>query len=243
MASSDRYLRQAAIACMGWVEKTGQPRATLWDMWTLLLPSADDFRKEVVRAIETEVELAAACMFFGEQLPVQLQQARGQFVPRLDSPVNKLQKLTGQPKLDAILRHPRRALDRRGDPKPRRARRLRRGRVLRRGLGPGAAPVHPPHGPPRADPPAGAARARARPARAQGRRGPPALLAHLRAHARDGPLGRARVHGRLAVARARSRTATCAPRSSTCCVTTSSSPSAPTTRASSRTCSRPSTPT
>jgi protein involved in plasmid replication-relaxation len=105
-ASSDRYLRQAAIACMGWVEKTGQPRATLWDMWTMLLPSADDFRKEVVRAIQTEVELAAPAMFFGEQLPVQLQQARGQFVPRLDSPVNKLQKLTGQPKLDAILRHP-----------------------------------------------------------------------------------------------------------------------------------------
>ena len=105
-ASSDRYLRQAAIACMGWVERTGQPRATLWDLWTLLLPSADDFRKQVVRAIQTEVELAAPAMFFGEQLPVQLQQARGQFVPRLDSPVNKLQKLTGQPKLDAILRHP-----------------------------------------------------------------------------------------------------------------------------------------
>jgi hypothetical protein len=60
----------------------------------------------VVRGIQTEVELAAPAMFFGEQLPVQLQQARGQFVPRLDSPVNKLQKLTGQPKLDAILRQP-----------------------------------------------------------------------------------------------------------------------------------------
>ena len=45
-------------------------------------------------------------MFFGEQLPDQLHAARGQFVPRLDAPVNKLQKLTGQPKLDAILRHP-----------------------------------------------------------------------------------------------------------------------------------------
>ena len=105
-ASSDRYLRQAAIACMGWVEKTGQERATLWDMWTMLLPSAEDFRREVVRAIGTDTELAAAAMFFGEQLPDQLHSARSQFVPRLDSPVNKLQKLTGQPKLDAILRHP-----------------------------------------------------------------------------------------------------------------------------------------
>jgi Replication-relaxation len=105
-ASSDRYLRQAAIACMGWIEKTGQPRATLWDMWAMLLPSAKDFRSEVVRAIGTDLELAAPAMFFGEQLPDQLAQARGQFVPRLDSPVNKLQKLTGQPKLDAILRHP-----------------------------------------------------------------------------------------------------------------------------------------
>jgi hypothetical protein len=105
-ASSDRYLRQAAIACMGWVEKTGQERATLWDMWTILLPSAEDFRREVVRAIGTDTELAAPAMFFGEQLPDQLHAARGQFVPRLDSPVNKLQKLTGQPKLDAILRHP-----------------------------------------------------------------------------------------------------------------------------------------
>jgi hypothetical protein len=105
-ASSDRYLRQAAIACMGWVERTGQERATLWDMWTILLPSAEDFRREVVRAIGRDTELAAAAMFFGEQLPDQLRAARGQFVPRLDSPVNKLQKLTGQPKLDAILRHP-----------------------------------------------------------------------------------------------------------------------------------------
>jgi hypothetical protein len=105
-ASSDRYLRQAAIACMGWVEKTGQERATLWDMWTILLPSAEDFRREVVRAIGRDTELAAAAMFFGEQLPDQLHSARGQFVPRLDAPVNKLQKLTGQPKLDAILRHP-----------------------------------------------------------------------------------------------------------------------------------------
>jgi len=105
-ASSDRYLRQAAIACMGWVERTGQERATLWDMWTMLLPSADEFRKQVVRAIGKDPELAAAAMFFGEQLPDQLNAARGQFVPRLDSPVNKIQKLTGQPKLDAILRHP-----------------------------------------------------------------------------------------------------------------------------------------
>jgi Replication-relaxation len=105
-ASSDRYLRQAAIACMGWVERTGQERATLWDMWTILLPSAEDFRREVVRAIGRDTELAAAAMFFGEQLPDQLHAARGQFVPRLDAPVNKLQKLTGQPKLDAILRHP-----------------------------------------------------------------------------------------------------------------------------------------
>ncbi len=105
-ASSDRYLRQAAIACMGWVERTGQERATLWDMWTMLLPSADEFRKEVVRAIGKDPELAAPAMFFGEQLPAQLHAARSQIVPRLDSPVNKLQKLTGQPKLDCILRHP-----------------------------------------------------------------------------------------------------------------------------------------
>ncbi len=105
-ASSDRYLRQAAIACMGWIEKTEQGSATLWDMWTLLLPSADEFRKQVVRAISTDVELAAPAMFFGEQLPDQLHAAKGQFAPRLDSPVNKIQKLTGQPKLDTILRHP-----------------------------------------------------------------------------------------------------------------------------------------
>ena len=106
-ASSDRYLRQAAIACMGWVEKTGQERATLWDMWTMLLPSADDFRREVVRAIGTDTELAAAAMFFGEQLPDQLHsRARASSCRGSTRPVNKLQKLTGQPKLDAILRHP-----------------------------------------------------------------------------------------------------------------------------------------
>jgi Replication-relaxation len=105
-ASSDRYLRQAAIACMGWTDKTGAGPATLWDMWTLLLPGAEQFRQQVVAAIGTDPELAAAAMFFGEQLPDQLSSARTQFAPRLDSPVNKLQKLTGQPRLDAILRHP-----------------------------------------------------------------------------------------------------------------------------------------
>src|SRR5256885_255900 len=72
----------------------------------MLLPSTDDFHKKIMRTVQTKIKLATPTMFFDKQLPIQLQQARNQFVPRLDNPINKLQKLTGQPKLDAILRHP-----------------------------------------------------------------------------------------------------------------------------------------
>lgn len=107
--SSERYLQQAALAAMGWAEKTAAPGgATLWDVWALLLPGeeADDFRREVVQAISTDPELAAPAYFFGRQLPEQLQKSQSMMIARLDAPVNKVQTIVGKPQLDAILRHP-----------------------------------------------------------------------------------------------------------------------------------------
>lgn len=107
--SSERYLQQAALAAMGWAEKTSAPGgATLWDAWALLLPGeeADDFRREVVQAISTDPDLAAPAYFFGRQLPEQLRKSQSMMIARLDAPVNKIQTVVGKPQLDAILRHP-----------------------------------------------------------------------------------------------------------------------------------------
>ena len=97
------------------------------------------------------------------QGPDQLHSARSQFVPRLDSPGQQAPEADRPAEARRDPAAPARALDRRGDQKPRRARRLRRGRLVRRGLRARPAPVHPAHGPPRADPPAGAARGESAP--------------------------------------------------------------------------------
>ena len=132
---------------------------TLWDMYGCCCRRGRRFAARWCARSGPTRSSPAAAMFFGEQLPDQLHSARSQFVPGSTRRRNKLQKLPGSPaRRDPA--PPARALDRRGDQKPRRAGRLGRGRLVRRGLRARAAPVHPAHGPPRADPPAGAARGR-----------------------------------------------------------------------------------
>ena len=181
--------------------------------------------------IGTDIELAAPAMFFGQQLAEQLDTARNQFVPRLDSPVNKLQKLTGQPKLDAILRHPvSLSID---DVIRNRDVLVVSGSVG--AFGEGSAKVllqfilHMVH--------RALIRQQALPehdrARVALKVDEAHLLfsAHVHAHARDGPLRRARMHRRLAVARPDRGPRPALDRSSTSSATGSSSRSPTTTRA------------
>ena len=146
---------------MAWCEKTGQGPATLWDMWTMLLPVGrrTSARRSCARSAPTPSSPRRRCSSASSS-PTSSTPPRNQFVPRLDSPGQQAPEAHRPAEARRDPPPPGLALDRRRDPKPRRARRLRLGRRVRRGLGEGAAPVHPPHGPPRADPPAGAARGR-----------------------------------------------------------------------------------
>ena len=107
--SSERYLHQAALAAMAWAERTGADGGAdaLGPVGAAAArEEAADFRREVVRAISDDPDLAAPAYFFGRQLPEQLRQSPGMMTTRLDAPVNKLQTVLGKRQLDAILRHP-----------------------------------------------------------------------------------------------------------------------------------------
>ena len=105
-ASSDRYLRQAAHAAIGASRLDaldGPP--TLWHMYRLLLPSEEEFRDRVVRAIEPQASFTETATFFGRDLPDDLRRAPTLTTGKLDAPRNKILRLLVE-SLDKVLRHP-----------------------------------------------------------------------------------------------------------------------------------------
>jgi len=106
-ASSERYLKLAALAVMGWAARAQPPGgATFQDMAEILSPRGIELRKKVIAAIEPDPELHEAHRFFAEELPADLAGSLAQMTIRLDAPKNKLAGLTNTPSLDSILRHP-----------------------------------------------------------------------------------------------------------------------------------------
>lgn len=105
-ASSDRYLRQAAHATIG-ASRLGalDGPPTLWHMYRLLLPSEDEFRDRVVRAIEPDAAFTETSTFFGRDLPDDLKRAPTLTTGKLDAPRNKILRLLVE-SLDKVLRHP-----------------------------------------------------------------------------------------------------------------------------------------
>lgn len=110
-ASSDRFLRQSALAAINYYGtgkegRHGDGGATFWDMWQMLLPNEVELRQVISSTEDMARELPATMMYFQRQLPEQLAQSRTQMVARLDAPVNKLQRIVAERTLDALLRHP-----------------------------------------------------------------------------------------------------------------------------------------
>jgi len=105
MASSDRYLRQAAIGALVLaLEERRMP--TMGDLYRLLLPREDTMRRRVAELCDTHGELAFTSVFFGESLPTDLQDARSQTTVKLDAPRNKIEALLGVPSVNRMLHHP-----------------------------------------------------------------------------------------------------------------------------------------
>jgi hypothetical protein len=105
MASSDRYLRQAAIGALVLaLEERRMP--TMGDLYRLLLPHEDTMRRRVAELCDTHGELAFTSVFFGESLPTDLKDARSQTTVKLDAPRNKIEALLGVPSVNRMLHHP-----------------------------------------------------------------------------------------------------------------------------------------
>ena len=105
MASSDRYLRQAAIGALVLAhEERRMP--TMGDLYRLLLPHEDTMRRRVAELCDTHGELAFTSVFFGESLPGDLKDARSQTTVKLDAPRNKIEALLGVPSVNRMLHHP-----------------------------------------------------------------------------------------------------------------------------------------
>jgi hypothetical protein len=104
--SSDRYLRQAAQAAIG-ASRAGvvEGPPTLWHMYRILIPIERAFRERVVEALYLEPRFVDTAMFFGRELPGDLEKSPAQTTAKLDAPRNKLLRLMVE-SLDRVLRHP-----------------------------------------------------------------------------------------------------------------------------------------
>src|SRR5215211_6426 len=105
-ASSDRFLRQAAHAAIG-ASRLGaiEEEPNLWHMYRLLLPSEEEFRERIVRAIEPKASFVETAIFFGRDLPDDLRAAPALTTGKLTAPRNKILRLLVE-SLDKVLRHP-----------------------------------------------------------------------------------------------------------------------------------------
>jgi hypothetical protein len=105
IASSDRYLRQAAIGALV-LAREEHRMPTMGDLYRLLLPHEETMRRRVAEVCDTDAELAFTSVFFGESLPTDLKDARSQTTVKLDAPRNKVEALLGVPSVNRMLHHP-----------------------------------------------------------------------------------------------------------------------------------------
>jgi Replication-relaxation len=99
-ASSDRYLRNAIIAVLGY-----DRRATLWDAARLLSVGEEGYayRSAVGRRIRALPAFKEISDFFAAELTAQLADARSMTTSKLDAPVNKLARLLNSASIKRVL--------------------------------------------------------------------------------------------------------------------------------------------
>jgi intein/homing endonuclease len=102
--SSRRYLYHAVIGALALAAKQNR-RAKFEDIYTLLLPTKDDFRHAVYEACADTPDLDQTAEFFHAELPEDLRLAGSAIAQRLDAPRNKVSLLTGVPPLRRFFNH------------------------------------------------------------------------------------------------------------------------------------------
>ena len=103
--SSRRYLYHAVIGAIALAERQ-QRRAKFEDVYSLLLPTKEDFRNAVAEACADQPDLDQTAEFFRSELPSDLRLATSAVAQRLDAPRNKVAGLTGVPPLRRFFNHP-----------------------------------------------------------------------------------------------------------------------------------------
>ena len=103
--SSRRYLYHAVIGAIALAERQ-QRRAKFEDVYSLLLPTKEDFRNAVSEACADQPDLDQTAEFFRSELPNDLRMATSAVAQRLDAPRNKVAGLTGVPPLRRFFNHP-----------------------------------------------------------------------------------------------------------------------------------------
>ncbi|MGI8559575.1 MAG: LAGLIDADG family homing endonuclease [Solirubrobacteraceae bacterium] len=103
--SSRRYLYHAVIGAIALAERQ-QRRAKFEDVYSLLLPTKQDFRAAVAEACADQPDLDQTAEFFRSELPEDLKMATSAVAQRLDAPRNKVAGLTGVPPLRRFFNHP-----------------------------------------------------------------------------------------------------------------------------------------
>jgi hypothetical protein len=98
--SSDRYIRQAAIAA-------AEREPDMWKLWRLLNASEGPYRDLIAARLRGQKGLEQTELFLGQELPHQLARSPANFITRLDAPANKAIRTTTGP-LDVCFRHPHR---------------------------------------------------------------------------------------------------------------------------------------
>ena len=105
--ASDRYLRLAVLAIMGWAERVRPAEGpNLHDVSRLLSQRGGDLRALVTAAIAGDPELEEARRCFAEELPGDLPPSLDRLRFPLDAARAALGRLTGTASLDSVLRHP-----------------------------------------------------------------------------------------------------------------------------------------
>jgi len=103
--SSRRYLYHAVIGAIALAQRQ-QRRAKFEDVYSLLLPTKQDFRAAVAEACADQSDLDQTAEFFRTELPEDLRMATSAVAQRLDAPRNKVAGLTGVPPLRRFFNHP-----------------------------------------------------------------------------------------------------------------------------------------
>jgi len=103
--SSRRYLYHAVIGAIALAQRQ-ERRAKFEDVYSLLLPTKQDFRAAVAEACADQPDLDQTAEFFRSELPEDLKMATSAVAQRLDAPRNKVAGLTGVPPLRRFFNHP-----------------------------------------------------------------------------------------------------------------------------------------